>query len=184
METTPHVSDKSAQKLLSGLGIEGLIKYRKEIQWSDITSQVEELESKFDYNPDGSEAWERFVNKPVVDQYGQVWMIWKNGDRYQIYVIPPDAGKFKYVIVDDVSTTSYPKVGFESSQFSVGFDKNHEPIILNVVIDGEGGEYCHLYNQQEEIERAARKSLGDTETSGYIQRKIGLKPVAALVTVA
>ena len=54
-------------------------------------------------------------------------MIWKNGNSYQIYVIPPDAGKFKYVIVDDVSTTSYPKVGFESSQFSVGFDKNHEP---------------------------------------------------------
>lgn len=185
METTPHVSDKSAQKLLSGLGVEGLIKYRKEIQRSDITSQVEELESKFDYNPDGSEAWKRFVNEPVVDQYGQVWMIWKNGDhRYQIYVIPPDAGKFKYVIVEYVSTTSYPNIEFESCQFSVGFDKNCEPIILNVVIYGKGGEYCHLYNQQEEIKRAARKSPGDTETSGYIQRKIGLKPVAALVTVA
>ena len=58
-------------------------------------------------------------------------MIWKNGNSYQIYVIPPDAGKFKYVIVDDVSTTSYPKVGFESSQFSVGFDKNHEPWTMN-----------------------------------------------------
>ncbi len=150
-----------------------------------IMAQVEELESKFDYNPDGSKAWERFVNEPIVDQCGQVWMIWKNGDhRYQIYVIPPDAGRFKYVIVDNVSTTSYPEVGFESSQFSVGFDKNREPIILNIVVDGQGGVCCHLYNQQEEIERAARKSLGDTETSGYIQRKIGLKPVAALVTVA
>ena len=134
METTPHVSDKSAQKLLSGLGIEGLIKYRKEIQWSDITSQVEELESKFNH------GWKRFIDKPCVDQYGQVWMIWKNGDhRYQIYVIPPDAGKFKYVIVDYVSTTSYPEVGFESSQFSVGFDKNREPIILNIVVDDKGG---------------------------------------------
>lgn len=180
METTPHVSDKSAQKLLSGLGVEGLIKYRKEIQWSDITSKVEELESKFDYNPDGSKAWERFVNEPIVDQCGQVWMIWKNGDhRYQIYVIPPDAGKFKYVIVDYVSTTSYPEVGFESSQFSVGFDKNREPIILNIVVDDKGGEYCHLYNQQEEIERAACRSSGD------IKRGIGTKSVnAALVTVA
>jgi hypothetical protein len=141
-------------------------------------AQVEELESKFDYNPDGSKAWERFVNEPVVDQYGQVWMIWKNGNHYQIYVIPPDAGKFKYVIVDYVSTTSYPNIEFESRQFSVGFDKNREPIILNVVVDDKGGEYCHLYNQQEEIGRAACKSSGDVE------RKIGLKPVAALVTVA
>ena len=178
METTPHVSDKSAQKLLSGLGVEGLIKYRKEIQWSDITSQVEELESKFDYNPDGSKAWERFVNEPIVDQCGQVWMIWKNGDHYQIYVIPPDAGRFKYVIVDNVSTTSYSEVGFESSQFSVGFDKNREPIILNIVVDGQGGVCCHLYNQQEEIERAARKPSED------IERKIGMGSLNALVTVA
>ena len=143
-----------------------------------IMAQVEELESKFDHNPDGSKAWKRFVNEAVVDQYGQVWMIWKNGDRYQIYVIPPDAGKFKYVIVDDVLTTSYPKVGFESSQFSVGFDKNREPIILNIVVDGQGGVCCHLYNQQEEIERAACRSSGD------IERKIGMGSLNALVTVA
>ena len=106
-------------------------------------------------------------------------MIWKNGNSYQIYVIPPDAGKFKYVIVEDVSTTSYPEVGFESSQFSVGSDKNREPIILNIVVDGQGEVCCHLYNQQEEIERAACKSSGD------IKRGIGTKSVnAALVTVA
>ena len=55
---------------------------------------------------------------------------------------------------------------------------NHEPIILNVVIDGKGGEYCHLYNQQEEIERAARKPSED------IERKIGMGSLNALVTVA
>ncbi len=137
-----------------------------------IMAQVEELESKFNH------GWKRFIDKPCVDQCGQVWMIWKNGNSYQIYVIPPDAGKFKYVIVEDVSTTSYSEVGFESSQFSVGFDKNREPIILNIVVDDKGGEYCHLYNQQEEIGRAACRSSGDVE------RKIGLKPVAALVTVA
>ena len=158
METFHNHTKDLSRNSLSDPDIWGrLIKYRKETQWDNILDQVEELESKFDLNPDGSKAWKRFVNEPVVDQYGQVWMIWKNGDYYQIYVIPPDAGKFKYVIVEDVSTTSYSEVGFESSQFSVGFDKNLEPIILNIVVDGQGG---------------------------YIQRKIGLKPVAALVTVA
>ncbi len=42
-----------------------------------IMAQIEELESKFDHNPDGSEKWQRFVGGPVEDQYRQRWMIWK-----------------------------------------------------------------------------------------------------------
>ena len=43
-----------------------------------IMAQVEELESKFDHNPDGSEKWQRLVDSPIEDQYGQIWMIWEN----------------------------------------------------------------------------------------------------------
>lgn len=171
MEALPRCTEGSPQNSTSDLDTKG---QKNPIEKNyNIMAQVEELESKFNH------GWKRFIDKPCVDQCGQAWMIWKNGNFYQIYVIPPDAGKFKYVIVDYVSTTSYPEVGFESSQFSVGFDENREPIILNVVVDDKGGEYCHLYNQQEEIERAACKSSGD------IKRGIGTKSVnAALVTVA
>lgn len=63
-----------------------------------IMAQVEELESKFDHNPDGSEKWQRLVSDPIEDQYGQIWMIWKNPaaslsnpkSRYQIYTILQD----------------------------------------------------------------------------------------------
>lgn len=67
-----------------------------------IMAQVEELESKFDRNPDGSEKWQRLVDSPIEDQYGQIWMIWENPaaslsnplsnpkSRYQIYTILQD----------------------------------------------------------------------------------------------
>ena len=63
-----------------------------------IMAQVEELESKFDHNPDGSEKWQRLVDSPIEDQYGQIWMIWENPaaslsnpkSRYQIYTILQD----------------------------------------------------------------------------------------------
>ncbi len=64
----------------------------------NIMAQVEELESKFDRNPDGSEKWQRLISEPIEDQYGQIWMIWKNPaaslsnpkSRYQIYTILQD----------------------------------------------------------------------------------------------
>lgn len=95
METAPHVSDKSAQKLLSDLDTEG---QENSIDNDKITAQIKELESKFDHNPDGSEKWQRFVGKPIEDQYGQIWMIWENPaaslsnpkSRYQIYTILQD----------------------------------------------------------------------------------------------
>ncbi|MCP9454264.1 MAG: hypothetical protein NNC24_02765 [Candidatus Nanosynbacter sp. P11B_S7_bin.28.1] len=67
-----------------------------------IMAQVEELESKFDRNPDGSEKWQRLVDSPIEDQYGQIWMIWENPaaslsnplsnpkSRYQMYTILQD----------------------------------------------------------------------------------------------
>lgn len=63
-----------------------------------IMVQVEELESKFDRNLDDSEKWQRFVGKPVEDQYRQRWMIWENPaaslsnpkSRYQMYTILQD----------------------------------------------------------------------------------------------
>ena len=63
-----------------------------------IMAQVEELESKFDHNPDGSEKWQRLISEPIEDQYGQIWMIWENPaaslsnpkSRYQIYTILQD----------------------------------------------------------------------------------------------
>ena len=75
METTPHTSDKSDQKLLSDLDTEG---QENSTDNDKITAQIKELESKFDHNPDGSEKWQRFVDEPVEDQYGQLWMIWEN----------------------------------------------------------------------------------------------------------
>ena len=63
-----------------------------------IMAQIEELESKFDRNPDGGEKWQRLVSDPIEDQYGQIWMIWENPaaslsnpkSRYQIYTILQD----------------------------------------------------------------------------------------------
>ena len=99
METLHGDTEKLPQDPLSDFSIwRRFIEYRKEVQWDNILDQVETLESQFNLNPDGSKAWERFVNEPVIDQYGQVWMIWKNPaaslsnpkSRYQIYTILQD----------------------------------------------------------------------------------------------
>ena len=63
-----------------------------------IAAQIEKLESKFDRNPDGSEKWQRLVDSPIEDQYGQIWMIRENPAAslsnpkscYQIYTILQD----------------------------------------------------------------------------------------------
>ena len=103
METLHGDTEKLPQNPLSDFSIwRRSIEYRKKVQWDDILAQVNELESNFDFNPDGSEVWKRFVKEPVVDQYGQVWMIWENPaaslsnplsnpkSRYQIYTILQD----------------------------------------------------------------------------------------------
>lgn len=154
METAPHVSDKSAQNLLSDPDIWGrLIEYRKEkVQWDDILAQVKELESKFDR----SKTWEKFVNKPVIDQYGQVWMIWKSGDCYQIYKMPDDKDKFNYVFIDDLEAT--PTLGEPIYKFSVGFDNFGDAEVLNIQMSDKINEYyCLISNHERERWEAYRR---------------------------
>lgn len=59
METFHGCTEKLPQDPLSDIwGRWGrLIECRKEVQWDNILEQVEELESKFDRNPDGSNRW-------------------------------------------------------------------------------------------------------------------------------
>lgn len=144
METAPHVSDKSAQNLLSDPDIwDRLIEYRKEkVQRDDILAQVKELESKFDR----SKAWEKFVNEPVIDQYGQVWMIWKSGDCYQIYKMPDDKDEFDYVFIDDLEVT--PTLGEPIYKFSVGFDNFGDAEVLNIQMSDERTGHCLLSNNE------------------------------------
>lgn len=183
METAPHVSDKSAKKLLSDLDVEGLIKYRTElteIQLSDITRQVKELEVKFDH------GWKRFINKPCVDQYGQVWMIWENSsanpfcpkERYQIYTIPCDSDEFKYVFIDDLKTVHYPREDKTSYEFSVGFDAFGDTETINVFIGSRGFEFCHFYSNKRELDALCRKY--DDKTP----RKLGGVSIGSLIKVA
>lgn len=145
METAPHVSDKSAQNLLSDPAIWGrLIEYRKEVQWDNILDQVKVLESKFDR----SKTWEKFVNEPVVDQYGQVWMIWKSGDCYQIYKMPDDKDEFDYVFIDDLEVTPTLSGSGPIYKFSVGFDNFGDAEVLNIQMSDKINEYCLLSNNE------------------------------------
>ena len=147
METFHNHTKDLSQNSLSDPDIWGrLIKYRKETQWDNILDQVEELESNFNLNPDGSKAWEKFVSKPVIDQYGQVWMIWKSGDRYQIYKMPDDKDEFYYVFIDDFEIT--PILGESIYKFSVGFDNFGDAEVLNIQMSDKINEYCPLSNHE------------------------------------
>ncbi len=150
METLHNHTKDLSRNSLSDPDIWGrLIKYRKETQWDNVLDQVEDLESQFNLNPDGSKAWERFVNEPVVDQYGQVWMIWKYGDCYQIYKMPDDKDKFDYVFIDDLEVT--PALGGPIYKFSVGFDNFGDAEVLNIQMSDKRIEYCLLSNNERDI---------------------------------
>lgn len=177
METAPHVSDKSAQNLLSDPDIwDRLIEYRKEVQWTDIINQVERLESGFDRN----EKWMR-VNEPCVDQYGQVWMVWENlsadpsfpRDRYQVYKISDDKDDFKYVFVDALEIV--PMSTGANYQFSVGFDNFGETEIINIFTSNGKIEDCHFYSWERQLweryekwaeryRKSTYDSMGDLES--------------------
>ena len=169
METLHGDTEKLPQNPLSDFSIwRRSIEYRKEVQWDDILAQVNELESNFDFNPDGSEVWKRFVKEPVVDQYGQVWMIWENPatsssnpkDRYQIYKMPDDKDKFDYVFIDDLSIVDFVPTSISILrgsiyQFSVGFDNFGDVEILHIITSdktdiNKTSEYCHLYSFERE----------------------------------
>ena len=143
METLHKTTEELPKDPFSDLDIWGrLIEYRKEVQWGNILAQVKELESKFDR----SKAWEKFVNEPVIDQYGQVWMIWKSGDCYQIYKMPDDKDEFDYVFIDDLEVT--PTLGEPIYKFSVGFDNFDDAEILNIQMSDKINEYCLLSNDE------------------------------------
>ena len=147
METVHNHAEDLSQNSLSDLDIWGrLIEYRKEVQWGNILAQVEELESKFNSNSDGSKAWKRFVNEPVIDQYGQVWMIWKSGDCYQIYKMPDDKDEFDYVFIDDLEVT--PTLSEPIYKFSVGFDNFGDAEVLNIPMGDKINEYCLIFNNE------------------------------------
>mgnify|MGYP000854406722 FL=1 len=161
-----HVhTEKLPQDPLSDFSIwRRFIEYRKKVQWGNILKQVEELESNFDRN----KAWKRFVKEPVVDQYGQVWMIWENPatsssnpkDQYQIYKMPYDKDEFDYVFIDDLSVvdfvpTSIPILQGSIYKFSVGFDNFGEAELLHIITSdktdiNKTSEYCHLYSFERE----------------------------------
>lgn len=183
METLHKTTEESPKDPFSDLDIWGrLIEYRKEVQWGNILAQVKELESKFDR----SKAWEKFVNEPVIDQYGQIWMIWKSGDCYQIYKMPDDKDKFNYVFIDDLEVT--PTLGEPIYKFSVGFDNFGETEIINVFTSNGKIEDCHFYSWERQLweryekwaerySKSAYDSMGDLE-SFYrkyeeMQRKLG-----------
>ena len=95
METLHVYTEELPQNSPSDLDIKGQENLTENYK---IMAQVEELELKFDHNPDGSEKWQRLVDSPIEDQYGQIWMIWENPaasssnpkSRYQIYTILQD----------------------------------------------------------------------------------------------
>ncbi len=153
METVHGCAEKLPQNPLSDFSIWGrLIEYRKEeTQWDNILDQVEKLESKFDR----SKAWEKFVSKPVIDQYGQVWMIWKSGDCYQIYKMPDDKDEFDYVFIDDLEVT--PTLGEPIYKFSVGFDNFGDAEVLNIQMSDKVNEYCLISNREREKWEAYRR---------------------------
>ena len=190
METLHGCTEKLPQNPLSDFSIWGrFIEYRKKVQWDDILAQVNELESNFDRN----KAWKRFVKEPVVDQFGQVWMIWENPaasssnpkDRYQIYKMPDGKYEFDYVFIDDLSIvdfvpTSIPILRGSIYQFSVGFDNFGDVEILHIITSdktdiNKTSEYCHLYSYERgqwENHRCWMKYDNDSYNSMEELRKI------------
>lgn len=172
METAPHVSDKSAQKLLSDLDTKGQENLTENYK---IMAQIEELESKFDHNPDGSEKWQGLISEPIEDQYGQRWMIWENPatsssipkDRYQIYKIPKDEDEFRYAFIKELEVDRYPKYHKTSYEFFVGPDDGRDETITVFFNDDGVIEYVHCYSYLEEHKimrenyKRARKKLAE-----------------------
>ena len=140
-----------------------------------IMAQVEELESKFDHNPDGSEKWQRLVGEPIEDQYSQRWMIWKNPaasssipkDRYQIYKIPKNEDEFRYAFIKELEVDRYPKYHKTSYEFYVGPDDGRDETITVFFNDDGVIEYVHCYSYLEEHKimrekyKRARKKLAE-----------------------
>ena len=130
-----------------------------------IMAQVEELESKFDRNPDGSEKWQRLISEPIEDQYGQIWMIWENSaalssnpkDRYQIYKTLNDEDEFRYAFIKELEVDRYPGCHKTSYEFFVGPDDGRDETITVFFNDDGAIEYIHCYSYLEERKRLYEK---------------------------
>ena len=131
-----------------------------------IMAQVEELESKFDRNLDGSEKWQRLVSEPIEDQYRQRWMIWKNPtasssnpkDRYQVYKIPNDEDEFRYAFIKALEIDRYPGRHKTSYEFFVGPDDAGIDETITIFFDDNREiEYIHCYSYLEERKRLYEK---------------------------
>ena len=162
METLHGHTEELPQNSPSDLDIKG---QENSIDNDKITAQIKKLESKFDHNPDGSEKWQRFVGKPIEDQYGQRWMIWKNPsasssipkDRYQIYKIPKNEDEFRYAFIKELEVDRYPKYRKTSYEFFVGPDDGRDETITVFFNDDGVIEYVHCYSYLEERKRLYEK---------------------------
>lgn len=171
METLHGHTEELPQNSPSDLDIKGQENLTENYK---IMAQIEELESKFDHNPDGSEKWQRLISEPIEDQYGQLWMIWKNSvtsscepkDRYQVYKISDGEVSLKYAFIKDLKISRYPRYEKTSYEFFVGPDDAGIDETITVFFNDDGAiEYIHCYSYLEErkrIVREVRKSAEET----------------------
>ena len=162
METLHGHTEELPQNSPSDLDIEGQENLTENYK---IMAQIEELESKFDHNPDGSEKWGRLISEPIEDQYGQRWMIWENSaalssnpkDRYQIYKLPKDEDEFRYAFIKELEVDRYPRYHKTSYEFFVGPDDGRDETIIVFFNDDGVIEYVHCYSYLEECKRSYDK---------------------------
>ena len=162
METLHGHTEELPQNSPSDLDTEG---QENSTENEHIAAQIEKLESKFDRNPDGSNRWGRFVDSPVQDQYGQLWMIWENPaalssnpkDRYQIYKIPNDEDEFRYAFIKELEVDRYPGYHKTSYEFFVGPDDGRDETITVFFNNNREIEYIHCYSYLEERKRLYEK---------------------------
>ena len=162
METLHGHTEELPQNSPSDLDIKGQENLAESYK---IMAQIEELESKFDRNPDGSEKWQRLISEPIEDQYGQIWMIWENPaalssnpkDRYQIYKILNDEDEFRYAFIKELEVDRYPGYHKTSYEFFVGPDDGRDETITVFFNDDGVIEYVHCYSYLEERKRLYEK---------------------------
>ena len=162
MKTLHRHTEELPQNSPSDLDIKGQENLTENYK---IMAQVEELESKFDHNPDGSEKWGRFVDSPVQDRYRQLWMIWKNSDtsspnpkdQYQVYKIPKNEDEFRYAFIKELEVDRYPGCHKTSYEFFVGPDDGRDETITVFFNDDGVIEYVHCYSYLEERKRLYKK---------------------------
>ena len=162
METLHGYTEELPQNSPSDLDIKGQENLAESYK---IMAQIEELESKFDRNPDGSEKWQRLISEPIEDQYGQIWMIWENSaalssnpkDRYQIYKTLNDEDEFRYAFIKELEVDRYPGYHKTSYEFFVGPDDGRDETITVFFNDDGVIEYIHCYSYLEERKRLYEK---------------------------